>query len=58
MQTDYRQLMITELSSFHEDIVNIKNIKIAGIKNINSHLSNHFIIYEILNLNNGKYYIG
>lgn len=58
MQTNYRQSMITNLSSFHEDIINTKNIKIAGIKNINNQLSNHFIIYEILNLNNGKYYIG
>ena len=58
MQTNYRQSMITNLSSLHEDIINTKNIKIAGIENINSQLSNHFIIYEILNLNNGKYYIG
>ena len=58
MQNNYRQSMITDISSFHEDIINNKNIKIAGIANINDQLSNHFIIYEILNLNNGKYYIG
>ena len=55
---NYRSVLITEVSSFQEDMINSKGIKIFGIDNINQQLSNHFLIYEILNLSNGKYYIG
>lgn len=33
-------------------------IKISGLSNINSNNIIHYLIYKIINLNNGKYYIG
>lgn len=40
-----------------EHITN-NGIKISGLSNINSKNTIHYLIYKIVNLNNGKYYIG
>ena len=58
MSENYREKILTDVSKFQEEFVTKKCIRIAGLSNINQNLKNHFIIYEILNLKNGKYYIG
>lgn len=50
--------IITDVSLFKPEYITKKGIKISGISNIDKNLKIHFLIYEILNLENGKYYIG
>ena len=40
------------------ELITESNIKINGLSNINESLSIHYLIYKIVNLENGKHYIG
>ena len=44
--------------NFKLEVETNSKIKMGGIANINQKRENHFLIYEILNLMNGKFYIG
>lgn len=52
------EVIIKDVSLFHAEYETTKGIKIAGLSNINKNNKIHYLIYEILNLSNGKYYIG
>ena len=49
---------IQALSCQQFELITESNIKINGLSNINESLSDHYLIYRIDNLENGKHYIG
>jgi hypothetical protein len=46
------------INGFCFDIITEQNIKINHIDNIKSNIDIHYLIYQIDNTINGKYYIG
>lgn len=50
--------IIKDVSQFHTEYETKSGIKISGLSNINKNHETHYLIYEVLNLINGKYYIG
>lgn len=57
MSIDNYSANYSTLSSNVEYITS-KGINICGLSNINNAYDMHYLIYKIININNGKYYIG
>lgn len=49
---------IEQMQLLSVDLQQINNINYCGLKNINNNLDTHYLVYKIINVTNGHYYIG